>query len=77
MSFAQSTQRCSVDAKATSSASVDKIIEIPMSTVAEDFAYFAETVSGFYFFVGSTPKDPDVRSAPFNLETSVDRCRVA
>jgi len=48
-----------------------------MSTVAEDFAYFAETVSGFYFFVGSTPKDPDVRSAPFNLETSVDRCRVA
>jgi len=47
-------------------AGVDTLIEIPMSTVAEDFAYFAETVPGFYFFVGSTPKDNDVRSAPSN-----------
>jgi len=28
-------------------AGVDKIIEIPMSTVAEDLGYFAETVPGF------------------------------
>lgn len=45
---------------------VDKVIEIPMSTVAEDFAYFAEAVPGFYYFVGATPKDQDARKAASN-----------
>ena len=47
-------------------AGVTKVYEIPMSTVAEDFAYFAEAVPGFYFFVGATPLDQDPRSAPSN-----------
>lgn len=45
---------------------VTKLIEIPMSTVAEDFAYFAEEVPGFYFFVGATPLDRDPSTAPSN-----------
>ncbi len=45
---------------------VSKLIEIPMSTVAEDFAYFAEEVPGFYFFVGATPLDQDPATAPSN-----------
>jgi metal-dependent amidase/aminoacylase/carboxypeptidase family protein len=35
---------------------------MPMSTVAEDFAYFADEVPGFYFFVGSTAKGVDWRN---------------
>jgi amidohydrolase len=45
---------------------VEQLIEMPMSTVAEDFAYFADEVPGFYYFVGSTPKDVDASSAPSN-----------
>lgn len=45
---------------------VTRLIEIPMSTVAEDFAYFAEEVPGFYFFVGATPLDQDPATAPSN-----------
>lgn len=47
-------------------AGVDRLIEFPMSTVAEDFAYFADEVPGFYYFVGSTPKDVDADTAPSN-----------
>jgi amidohydrolase len=47
-------------------AGVNTVLEIPMSTVAEDFAYFAEAVPGFYFFVGSTPVGTDVTTAPSN-----------
>ncbi len=47
-------------------AGVKTVLEIPLSTVAEDFAYFAEAVPGFYFFVGATPLDQDPRSAPSN-----------
>jgi amidohydrolase len=47
-------------------AGVEALIEMPMSTVAEDFAYFADEVPGFYYFVGSTPKRVDADSAPSN-----------
>lgn len=47
-------------------AGVERLLEVPMSTVAEDFAYFAEAVPGFYFFVGATPKGQDASKAPSN-----------
>ena len=39
-----------------------EVLEIPLSTVAEDFAYFAEAVPGFYFFVGATPADQNLKA---------------
>lgn len=45
---------------------VESLVEMPMSTVAEDFAYFADEVPGFYFFVGSTAKGVDGETAPSN-----------
>ncbi len=47
-------------------AGVEQLIEMPISTVAEDFAYFADEVPGFYFFVGSTAKGVDAKTAPSN-----------
>ena len=43
-----------------------KLVEVPMQTVAEDFAYFAAAVPGLYFFVGATPPGQDPRTAPSN-----------
>jgi amidohydrolase len=40
--------------------------EVPLVTGAEDFAYFAETVPSFYFFVGVTPQGTDVTKAAAN-----------
>ncbi len=45
---------------------VESVVEFPASTVAEDFAYFADEVPGFYYFVGSTPKGVDAATAPSN-----------
>ncbi|GMU43088.1 MAG: amidohydrolase [Xanthomonadales bacterium] len=45
---------------------VERVVEMPMSTVAEDFAYLADEVPGLYFFVGSTGKDIDPLAAPSN-----------
>lgn len=45
---------------------VTKLIDIPMSTTAEDFAYLADVVPGFYYFVGITPPGTDPRTAPSN-----------
>ncbi|GAA5067097.1 M20 family metallopeptidase [Lysobacter panacisoli] len=42
------------------------VVEMPMVTVAEDFAQFANTVPGVYFFVGSTSKGIDPAKAPIN-----------
>jgi amidohydrolase len=47
-------------------AGVEQLIEMPVSTVAEDFAYFADEVPGFYYFVGSTAKGVDAATAPSN-----------
>ena len=42
------------------------VVELPLSTVAEDFSRFADTAPGFYFFVGSTPMGVDATTAPNN-----------
>jgi amidohydrolase len=42
------------------------VIEMPPQTGAEDFAYFANQVPGFYFFVGATPVGQDAATAPSN-----------
>lgn len=42
------------------------VLAIPLVTGAEDFAYFAEKVPSFYFFVGITPKDKNPVTAPSN-----------
>ncbi|QSX74329.1 amidohydrolase [Lysobacter arenosi] len=44
----------------------DNVVEMPMVTVAEDFAQFANTVPGLYFFVGSTSAGIDPARAPIN-----------
>jgi amidohydrolase len=44
----------------------DKVVEMTLVTGAEDFAYYAKEVPGFFFFVGSTPKGIDARTAPSN-----------
>ncbi|KRB07775.1 M20 family metallopeptidase [Lysobacter sp. Root690] len=44
----------------------DKVRESGLVTVAEDFSQFANTVPGFYFFVGSTARGTDPAKAPIN-----------
>jgi len=39
---------------------------VPLVTGSEDFAYFANTVPSFFFFVGVTPPDQDPVTAPVN-----------
>lgn len=43
-----------------------EVVEMTLTTGAEDFAYFAKEVPGFFFFVGATPKGVDASSAPSN-----------
>ena len=47
-------------------AGAGNVVEMPLSTVAEDFSQFANRVPGFYFFVGSTPGGTDPAKAPAN-----------
>ena len=42
------------------------LINVPLETGAEDFAYFAEKVPGFYFFVGATPRGQELSTTPAN-----------
>ena len=42
------------------------VVEMPLVTVAEDFAQFSNTVPGVYFFVGSTSPGIDPAKAPIN-----------
>ncbi|ROU08754.1 amidohydrolase [Lysobacter enzymogenes] len=42
------------------------VVESGLVTVAEDFSQFANTVPGFYFFVGSTAQGSDAAKAPIN-----------
>ena len=42
------------------------VLAIPLETGAEDFAYFAEKVPSFFFFVGITPKDRNLLTTPSN-----------
>jgi len=43
-----------------------EVVSMDLVTGAEDFAYFANEVPGFYFFVGATPKGQDAATAPSN-----------
>ncbi len=38
----------------------------PLTGTAEDFSFFQQKVPGMFFFLGVTPKDRDVRTAPQN-----------
>jgi amidohydrolase len=40
--------------------------EIPVITAGEDFAFFAQKIPAFYFFVGVTPPGTDPATAPAN-----------
>jgi amidohydrolase len=42
------------------------VLAIPLETGAEDFAYFAQKVPSFFFFVGITPKDANILTVPVN-----------
>lgn len=42
----------------------NNVRRVPLLTGSEDFAYFAEAVPSFYFFVGVTPSDQDPATAP-------------
>lgn len=44
----------------------DALREVALMTVAEDFSEYALRTPGFFFFVGSTPRDQDPASAPNN-----------
>ncbi len=44
----------------------DNVVEVPRYTIAEDFSVFANEVPGLYFFVGTTPTDQALESAPMN-----------
>jgi amidohydrolase len=44
----------------------EHLISVPLETGAEDFAYFADKVPGFYFFVGATPRGQDLSTTPAN-----------
>ena len=44
----------------------EHVRQIPLETGAEDFAYFAQRVPGFFFFVGSTPREQSLATAPAN-----------
>jgi amidohydrolase len=47
-------------------AGADKVVEMPLQTIAEDFSQFANRVPGFYFLVGSTGAGIDPAQAPAN-----------
>jgi len=44
----------------------ENVREVELSTIAEDFSYFAREVPGFFFFVGATPADKDPLAAASN-----------
>ncbi len=44
----------------------DRVQEITLQTGAEDFAYYAQQVPSFFFFVGVTPPGADLATTPSN-----------
>jgi amidohydrolase len=44
----------------------DRVQVGPLQTGAEDFAYYAEQIPSFFYYVGVTPSGGDVRNAPSN-----------
>jgi amidohydrolase len=44
----------------------ENVIDVDLNMGAEDFAYYAREVPGFFFFVGATPQGQDPVKAPSN-----------
>jgi amidohydrolase len=44
----------------------DRVLPIDLTMGAEDFAYYAKEVPGFFFFVGATPKGQNPVTAASN-----------
>lgn len=44
----------------------ERVIEIPKTTGAEDFSFFAQEVPAFFYFLGVTPAGTDPATAPSN-----------
>lgn len=44
----------------------DRVVEMPLQTIAEDFSQFANEVPGAYFLVGTTPAGQDPAAMPIN-----------
>lgn len=44
----------------------DKVVEMPLLTIAEDFSQYATVAPTFFWFVGSTAPGIDPRTAPMN-----------
>jgi amidohydrolase len=44
----------------------DRVNVIPLQTGSEDFAYYAEQVPSFFYFIGVTPAGTDAQAAPTN-----------
>lgn len=44
----------------------DNVQTITLQTTAEDFSYYGQNVPSLFFWVGSTPRDRDPVTAPFN-----------
>jgi len=47
-------------------AGADNVKQVPLATGAEDFAFFAQAIPSFFYFVGITPKGQDVATTPAN-----------
>jgi len=47
-------------------AGAENVLIAPLITAAEDFAYYQQKIPGFYFFLGSTRKGLDPKTAPGN-----------
>ncbi|HMN43726.1 MAG TPA: M20/M25/M40 family metallo-hydrolase [Povalibacter sp.] len=44
----------------------DRVVVTPLQTGAEDFAFYAQLVPSFFFYVGVTPPNTDVAKAATN-----------
>ncbi len=42
------------------------VVEMPLLTIAEDFSQYSTVAPSFYYFVGSTSPEIDIRTAPSN-----------
>ena len=44
----------------------ERVITVPLQTGAEDFAYYAQQIPAFFFYVGVTPSGGDMTKTPSN-----------
>jgi amidohydrolase len=44
----------------------ERVVQLPLITGSEDFAYYADMIPSVFFFVGVTPPDQDADAAPSN-----------